>query len=537
MRILLVLLSVILLFSCNSDLESQETDFIHVPSPDWSKQVIYFALTDRFNDGDPSNNDQGLGEFNPKSNDYYNGGDFQGIIDQLDYLQELGITTLWITPPVANQALAPNMNMAGYHGYWQSDPIDLDPHYGDLEAYKALSIALHKRGMYLVQDVVTNHMGNYFTYEGEFDPENQQNNFKIYPDQELNKAPWNLNDVRNKAHSEASIYNFTPDIQDYADQNQRLNYSLMALDDLNTKNPVVKEELRKAFGYWIKEVGVDGFRFDTPIYVEHDFWNDFMHSESEENPGMLPLARALGKKDFLNFGETWFTSMPMEDSGEKECKTYLGTKEKPEISSVLNFPLQATIKRVFAQSSPTSYMQYRMEATYNNFEDPRTSPTFIDNHDMARFMAGSNSKNLDQALLFLFTIPGIPIVYYGTEQHFTHSRSSMFAEGSNSEGKDHFNTQSSGFQYLQKLIEVRKSNPVFYKGTWTGCGDNSYGAGLLAYKMEYEEEQRFVIFNTASESLLATGINTGLPEGTILEPILGKGEPIKVGSSGFASLK
>ncbi|OQY10364.1 MAG: hypothetical protein B6I28_01175, partial [Fusobacteriia bacterium 4572_132] len=101
-------------------------------------------MTDRFNDGDTSNNDQGAGEYNPQKGSHYSGGDIRGIIDKIDYLKKLGVTAVWITPPVANQWWNPWAKFSGYHGYWGENFKKVDKHYGNLEDYKELSAKLHK---------------------------------------------------------------------------------------------------------------------------------------------------------------------------------------------------------------------------------------------------------------------------------------------------------------------------------------------------------------------------------------------------------
>ena len=134
---------------------------LHVPMPDWRDQVIYFAVTDRFADGDPRNNNQGAGEYGPGQRNRYQGGDLKGLTQRLDYIRSLGATTLWITPPVAQQWLNPSGDYTGYHGYWAENMLQVDKHLGTLADYRALSHGLHSRGMYLVQDIVVNHMGNF----------------------------------------------------------------------------------------------------------------------------------------------------------------------------------------------------------------------------------------------------------------------------------------------------------------------------------------------------------------------------------------
>ncbi|MXX06396.1 MAG: hypothetical protein F4Z71_06505, partial [Gammaproteobacteria bacterium] len=144
---------------------------LHVASPDWSKQVIYMLMIDRFDDGDPTNNDQGYGEYDPSQPSHFSGGDFQGVIDRLDYLRSLGVTAVWVTPPLYNQWWSTPYQATGWHGYWPVHFQEVDPHYGTLDDYKRLSHELHCRGMYLIQDTIANHVGNFYAYEGEYDPD------------------------------------------------------------------------------------------------------------------------------------------------------------------------------------------------------------------------------------------------------------------------------------------------------------------------------------------------------------------------------
>ena len=138
---------------------------LHVPSPDWRDQVIYFAMIDRFDDGDPSNNDQGAAEYDPADAAKFSGGDLRGLQRRVPYLRQLGATALWITPPVANQWWNPAKRYGGYHGYWATDFSAVDAHFGTLADYQALSRTLHGAGMYLVQDVVVNHVANFVAYD------------------------------------------------------------------------------------------------------------------------------------------------------------------------------------------------------------------------------------------------------------------------------------------------------------------------------------------------------------------------------------
>jgi glycosidase len=208
---------------------------LHVPSPDWRDQILYFVLTDRFDDGDPSNNDQGAGEYQPGSRAHYNGGDFAGLQRRLDYIRGLGATALWITPPVAN--LWWDGSYSGYHGYWAQNFLQVDQHLGTLDDYKALSHALHSQGMHLVQDIVLNHTGNFFGYGAGWQAGQPARGYRpngaARPTAAPTQPPFDLNDPRNPAHRRAGIYHWTPDIVDYKNPQQLLNWQMSGLDDLN----------------------------------------------------------------------------------------------------------------------------------------------------------------------------------------------------------------------------------------------------------------------------------------------------------------
>ena len=503
-------------------------DNLHVPSPAWEDQIIYFLMTDRFNDGDPSNNDQGAGEYDPQDGRKYSGGDLQGVIDQLDYIQELGATAVWITPPVANQWWDPQVQFGGYHGYWSEDFKQVDSHLGDLQTYQSLSDALHDRGMYLIQDIVANHTGNFFSYQDEngrtqYDPADPALYVHPNPDSvpvtRPSQHPFDQNDVTDPDQKDMAVYHWTPGIDDFQNEQQRLTHQLFDLDDLNTENPLVREALRDSYGYWIENAGVDGFRIDTVIYVEHDFWNDFVHSEDDPVPGLKKTASTTGRDDFFTIGETFLGSEPLESIGDIQVASYLGTEETPELDSVLNFPLYLSIGRVFAEGLPTSYLAYRLNVAQdtNIYPNPNSIVNFIDNHDVTRFLARGSAEGLKQATMFLMTVPGIPVIYYGTEQGFTEQRASMFAEGYGASEADHFDLESEFYQHIQSMTGLRKSNPIFTRGSLATLKDNDAGPGVLAYRRDYEGETAIVIFNTADRPVLMTDLDTGLPPGSVLK--------------------
>ncbi len=519
---------------------------LHVASPDWEDQVIYFLMTDRFNDGDPANNDQGYGEYDPAVSEKYSGGDIQGVIDKLSYIQNLGATAVWITPPVANQWWDGSNKFSGYHGYWAENFKDVDKHVGTIIDYQQLSHHLHQRGMYLIQDIVINHTGNFYIHrDNKFNPKNPAENFEINQESLPMKAPsqypFNLNNAKDPEHLVAGIYHWTPPILDYNDPFQLVHYELGALDDINTQNVVVREVFRDTYGYWIRVVGVDGFRIDTVIYVEKDFWHDFMHNQSDNTPGIHKVAKTTGRENFITFGETFINSKPHSDLGDIEVASYMGITEKPALNSMLNFPLYFTMSRVFAQGKPTSYLGYRLNTICNSgiYKNPNQLANFIDNHDTNRFLQNSTKAGFQQALFFQFTIPGIPVIYMGTEQMFHESRASMFAGGWGSHGKDHFDETSEMYLFLQKMADVRKKSKVLTRGDLTLLQDSDLGPGVLAFSRKYRDQEAIVLFNTADEKILLNNLETGLPPGTTMKLIHGYnfGSDLECGLNGWVTVE
>ena len=173
------------------------------------------------------------------------------------------------------------------------------------------------------------------------------------------------------------------------------------------------------------------------------------------------------------------------------------------------------------------------------FSDPWRMPTFIDNHDVDRFLAGGDEVGLQQALLMLMTLPGIPVVWQGTEQGFTEQRASMFAGGFGSKGRDHFGATALS-RWLQRTIAMRRGDTVFTRGTPTVLRANAAGPGILAYRMQHEGRTALVVFNTAAHVALLDAAETGLAPGTLLQPVGGVAVPTdaaRVGTEGRFSFE
>lgn len=486
---------------------------LHVASPEWQDQIIYFLMIDRFEDGNPANNDQGKGEYAPKKDGHFSGGDLQGVIQQLDYIQNLGATAVWTTPQVANTWWDPRVHYGGYHGYWARDFKNVDEHFGTLRDYQLLSHHLHNRGMYLIQDIVVNHVGNNFSYLEGYNPDDVTQYFSInteaVPTSAPTQYPFNLNDVRNPEHRAAAIYHWTPEIKNFADPIQETTYQTGMLNDLNTENPVVRKALKDSFGFWVEHAGVDAMRIDTAKYVEKDFYPDFLHAED----GIIAVAKKTGRDNFLSFGEVFSTSTPYKDEGEQKILGYVDSAKQKSIAAPIGFPLYKDINRVFAGGSPTSYLSYRLEAQMRLYPNPYLAVNFIDNHDVERFLAGGSVDALKQAYALMFTVPGIPAIYQGDEQVFKETRKAMFAGGYQNEGKDYFDQNADMYRFIQALAKLRTENKVFSRGTLRILQDNRNGPGVLAYVREYEGEKIYAVFNSSESATLLNGLPTHITAG------------------------
>ena len=521
-----------------SNVNSEVPGELHVASPDWREQIIYFLMIDRFNDGNPGNNDQGHGEYDPSKGSHYSGGDLAGIKEKIPYIKALGATAVWITPPVAHQWWSVPSNYGGYHGYWGENLMQVDAHFGGLRDMQALSRALHGQDMYLVQDIVVNHMGNYFTYDPTvWDPAKPSAGFRLLPDSGQGKAPsqapFGFNNAADPAQAAKGIYHWTPDIRDYTDPVQEHNWQMAGLDDLNTESAEVRKALRQSYGFWIAESGVDAFRVDTAFYVPPAFFRDFLQADDAEHPGVLEVARQTGRDDFLVFGEGFAIDKPFEDRQSRKIEGYVRDADgNPLMQGMLNFPLYGTGLDVFAKGQPTAQMAHRIETMMAVHADPHRMPSFVDNHDVDRFLQGGSTAALKQNLLLIMTLPGIPVIYYGTEQGLTGQRDALFKQGFGAGGKDRFDAGAPLFKAIQSMAALRRSHKLFSHGTPHVLRSNPAGPGILAYRMTHDAAQALVLFNTAETDILLDNLDTGWPAGSRLavkytqqafdaEPVLG----------------
>ncbi len=495
------------------------------PSPgDWRDQNFYFIFNDRFNDGDPSNNNANpQSGFSPANSRRIHGGDFKGIRAKLDYIKALGATALWITP------IPQNVGHSGYHGYGADNFHTLQPNWGSTNDLVELVDAAHAMGLYVCLDIVLNHQGN--RIDSATTGWSTSFNVNGYPPRWTTGVsyppPFNqLTNFHNNGH-----------IQNYVDPDQVLG-ELSGLDDLRTETLHVRTNLVNIYKYWVTAADFDGFRLDTVKHADTGVWQ-FFNSEFRE------FARAIGKTNFFQFGEVY-------DGSDAKCGSYTGTKANGAFAndSVVDFPLYFRVNDVFASAAGnTKQIEDRYNAIAANY-DPYAQyrlVTFIDNHDRPRFMsaAGNNTNRLAVALSWLYTARGIPCLYYGTEQNFNGgndpaNREDMF-HGQYEQGPslgDNFNMTQGSFLRVAFLNNLRRLYPSLRRGTHVNLWNNPSGPGLFAYARRLDGEEVFVVFNTAGGAQTLAARPTSYPAGTVLVNLFNTNETVTVtgGADGIPAI-
>lgn len=432
-----------------SSTPSAPTSAIAVNRPDlnpnasrtWSDEVFYFPLTDRFNDGD-SNNNWGI---RPDVSNGFHGGDLQGIINKLDYIKNLGATTLWLAPLQQNtfDVQLGNYHGYGFHGYWINDHEKVEPHQGDLKLAQELVKKAHEKGLKVVLDTVLNHTG---------------------PDH-----PW-LKDENKK-----NWFHHNGGIQNYDDPWQVENCELGGLPDIDQSNPQAYNYLVDNTEYWVKTLGVDGVRLDAVKHVSKDFWAKFVPD----------LKSRVGKEDFFVLGEVLHGDPSVVAEYQKIGVDYL-----------FDIPLYYTLRDVFGNDQSARKLGERLSED-SKYPHPEQLVTLLDNHDFPRFMSTASGdfdtrvERLKLANTFLMAVRGTPSTYYGTETAM--------------EGKDdpdnrrmmEFERRPDMKVSYQQMTDIRAKDECLRRGSqlemWQD--DQTYG-----FSRRLENEETLCFFNTSGDS-------------------------------------
>lgn len=362
------------------------------------RDVLYMIMIDRFQNGDPSN-DADVVRGDPRA---FHGGDLAGVLQRLDYLQALGVSAVWISPVYPNPP-------RGYHGYWPLELRGVDGRFGTLETLRKVVASAHARGIKVLLDVIVNHTA----------PEH----------------PWRRDPERR------DWYHNRGDIRNWGDATEVEQGDLFGLPDLNTEHPEVAAYLLETAGWWLREAGVDGFRLDTVKHVPRAFWTGFSRA-----------ARAARPDAFL-VGEVF-------DANPRVLAGYLDTG----LDALLDFPLQAAITQTFAQHQGLFPVRSALAMRERAFADPRQLGVMVDNHDLPRFLYQAGfDRNPDRALArlraaltFALTVPGLPVVYYGTETGMTGGPDPY------NRGDMRFDDQPALRAWTAALVRMRRDEPALW---------------------------------------------------------------------------
>ncbi len=372
------------------------------------KDVIYLIVTDRFADGDLSN-DGPLGKSSAASPEAaaerakvrgWHGGDLRGVAEHLDYLQDLGATTVWTTPVYQNHGAE------AYHGYHCTDYYAVDEHYGTLADLQALAAKLHARGMKLVLDTVPNHVG----------PNHPWVRDEPAPD-------WFHGTL---AHHPASEYNFHALVDPHSSEHDRVGtltgWFADALPDMNTDSPAVAKYLRQNAEWWLEQTGADGLRIDTYAYVNRSFWQAYDGELKQLFPHVTEVGEVFDTDPAVT---SFFAGGRANVGGDGTFDTMLYTPFDFPVFGTLRSTL-ANVTTVASGTSPASstkplsalFDTLRADALYPH---PERLVTFFGNHDTTRFLSapGMNVARLKMAYGLLTTLRGTPQMYYGDELGMT----------------------------------------------------------------------------------------------------------------------
>jgi len=507
------------------------------PSPeDWRDQWIYFLLVDRFN------NPQAPPRFTPFDGQHgvFQGGTIDGVREQLEYLQQLGVGALWLSPMLKNCQSSPFT----YHGYGIQDFLEVeprfasDPHAAKLnpqladQELRTLVDEAHARGMYVIFDIVLNHAGDVFEYvlndgrhvaeadwrdtpyminwrdeDGQGHP--NQTGAPQNPPRDAAVWPSELrhNDVfRRKGRGGEAGGDFS--------SLKEMVTDLRAFNGTSGFHFPVRNALIRAYQYVIAKFDVDGFRIDTLKYIEPDFAQVFGNS-------MREFALSIGKKNFFSFGEVY--------DDEEQIARFIGRHATEDtdlvgVDAALDFPLffrlPGVAKGLIAPAEVIQMFDHRKEVERgiisSHGEASRFFVTFLDNHDQHQrffFSAPAAPARFEDQLTLgvgcLFALQGIPCLYYGTEQGLHGSGDQDAAVREALWGKPHaFDPEQRLYRTMQRLAGVRRDQPALrygrqyfrpLSGDGFHFGISNLSAGVLAFSRILNDEELVVVANSNTE--------------------------------------
>lgn len=460
--------------------------------------VIYLIMPDRFADGDPSNDrpSGSTGIYDRTQPKAYHGGDLRGVREHLQYLHDLGVTTVWLTPVWKNTD-------SDYHGYHVVDFYALDDHMGSMQEYQALVADAHKLGMKVLIDYVVNHTG----------PNHPWANDPPTPTW-LHGTP---------AHHLEPSYDFSGLVDPHASPREYLNtldgWFAGKLPDLDPDDPELATYLVQNAEWWTEMAQLDGFRLDTFPYSSRQFWTGWHQRLHAVYPRIDDIGEVFDHDPavtaFFEGGQARFDGI---DSG---------------VTTVFDFPLEFAIRDVTLKAAPLTRIVdvLRHDALYPH---PEMLVTFIGNHDNRRFMSedGASPAKLKAAFSLLLTLRGVPQIYSGDEIAMAGGddpdNRRDFPGGFPGDPQNAFTAagrtpeQQDVFAHVQSLLALRKNHPALRTGKqWHIGWDDTY----YAFLRELPEEKVLVVYNNASQlrTFEIPVDDTPLETARQLQPVFGNG--------------
>lgn len=525
------------------------------PSPqDWRDHWIYFLLVDRFN------NPISPPQPNAFPCNVYQGGNLAGIKEKLGYLKDLGVGALWLSPVLYN----PQWFGDYWGGYGITDFLRVEPRFcsdiatatanpevADRE-FRDLVDAAHDQGIYVILDIVLNHVGDPFNYEGIRDsqPWRSDGEYKVFwrDDLGIPRGDWTtVEGITNRSRANGiwpqelqrnDYFRRRGSSDEHGDKTRgdfdRLKELVTEYHDPGNNTFPVRSYLIRAYQYLIAKFDLDGFRIDTLQYVEPDFARVFGNA-------MREFALSIGKKNFFTFGEVW------QDNLEEEIARFIGRNtlkddELVGVDAAIDFPIRKRLCEVIKGSAPprvlAEHFDYRRRVlksyVSSHSEAGKNYVTFLDNHDLnERFHQPAWPEQSRIALLCLLTLQGVPCIYYGHEQGMHGSAPSNDPRREYSRGvlwgtPQAFSTQHELYKFIRDLTALRNSQPALRYGRqyFRPLGDGQsnqfdyspYTQGILAYSRILNDREVLVVVNThtTQKASVAVAVDSNLhPVGAV----------------------
>lgn len=356
--------------------------------------VIYLMMPDRFANGDPSNDTiEGMIESADRSNpERRQGGDIQGVMDHLDYIEDLGMTAIWFTPMFENDM---SVEYGAYHGYAATDLYKVDRRFGSNELYKELVSKVQERDMKVIMDMIHNHIGDNHWWMDDL-PTNDW----VFDYEEIGQTNYR------------GVVASDPYASEYDSTKLTDGWFVPEMPDLNQNNPLLADYLIQNTLWWIEYSGIDGIRMDTYVYPDKDYMARWAKEVLEAYP------------DFNIVGESWVENVPAEAYWQYD-KTGVDDGYQSHLPSLTDFQFAFSVRDAFNEefgwTTGLSQLYYVLSQDFL-YSDPMGNVIFLDNHDMSRYFEhiGKDEDHFKMAYAFLMTTRGIPQVYYGTELMMDH---------------------------------------------------------------------------------------------------------------------